>query len=169
MEITLEQLLKSRDQRWETERRLLEMFPGKTLVVLTVVMPGSVKRDARTAVIASAAEAAINAYLGPKIVLTHRNDAQTGYEEYWITKGDALSIKRQMCGIEESHPLGRLFDIDVIRPDATPISRPDVGFQPRRCLLCGQEARWCMRNHTHTQEEIQQRINEMVNEFNAEN
>lgn len=169
MEITLEQLLKSRDQRWETERHLLEEFPGQTLVVLTVVMPGSVKRDARTGVIAHAAVSAITAYLGPRVVLTYKNDAQTGFEGYWIAKGDALSIKRQMCGIEDSHPLGRLFDIDVIRPDATPISRTDVGFQPRRCLLCEHEARWCMRNHTHTQEEIQQRINEMVNEFNAEN
>ena len=169
MEITLEQLLRSRDQRWDTERRLLKAFPDQTLVVLTVVMPGSVKRDARTAVIAHAAEAAINAFLGPRVTLRYKNDAPTGYEGYWITDGDATRIKRQMCGIEDYHPLGRLFDIDVIRPDATPIPRTDVGFEPRRCLLCEHEARWCMRNHTHTQEEIQQRINEMVNDFNAEN
>ena len=95
--------------------------------------------------------------------------APTGYEAYWIVRAEARSVKRQMCGIEDFHPLGRLFDLDVIQSDATPLSRTDVGFAPRRCLLCDQEARWCMRNHTHTQEEILQRIDEMVREFNAEN
>lgn len=169
MEITLEQLLKSRDQRWDRERRLLQEFPGQTLVVLTVVMPGRVKRNAHTRVIARAAEAAVQAFLGPKVVLRYTNDAPTGYEVYWIVRAEARSVKRQMCGIEDFHPLGRLFDLDVIQSDATPLSRTDVGFVPRRCLLCDQEARWCMRNHTHTQEEILQRIDEMVREFNAEN
>ena len=124
MEITLEQLLKSRDQRWETERRLLKEFPGQTLVVLTVVMPGRVKRNAHTAVIAHA----VHAFLGPSVVLRYTNDAPTGYEAYWIVRAEARSLKRQMCGIEDFHPLGRLFDLDVIQSDATPLSRTDVGF-----------------------------------------
>ena len=128
-----------------------------------------VKRNAHTRVIARAAEAAVQAFLGPKVVLRYTNDAPTGYEAYWIVRAEARSVKRQMCGIEDFHPLGRLFDLDVIQSDATPLSRTDVGFAPRRCLLCDQEARWCMRNHTHTQEEILQRIDEMVREFNAEN
>lgn len=168
MEITLEQLLESRDRRWVTEQRLLKAFPGKVLIVLTVVMPGKVKRDVRTAVIARAAEAAVDAFLGPRVALHYRNDAPTGFEGYWLVDGDARAIKRQMCGIEDFHPLGRLFDIDVIRPDATPMPRTEVGFEPRRCLLCDHEARWCMRNHTHSQEEIQQRIDAMVREYNAE-
>lgn len=77
MEITLEQLLKSRDQRWDRERRLLQEFPGQTLVVLTVVMPGRVKRNAHTRVIARAAEAAVQAFLGSKVVLRYTNDAPT--------------------------------------------------------------------------------------------
>lgn len=169
MEITLEQLLKSRDARWETEKHLLETFPGKVLVVLTVVMPGSVKLDERAIVIGHAGEAAINAFLGRKVLMTRISKTPTGFEGYWVTGGDALTIKQMMCGIEEAHPLGRLFDIDVLRPDATPISRTEVGLSARRCLICGNEARWCMRNHTHTQEEIQQHITEMVNDFNSQN
>lgn len=134
MEITLEQLLKSRDQRWDRERRLLQEFPGQTLVVLTVVMPGRVKRNAHTRVIARAAEAAVQAFLGPKVVLRYTNDAPTGYEAYWIVRAEARSVKRQMCGIEDFHPLGRLFDLDVIQSDATPLSRTDVGS--RRAAAC---------------------------------
>lgn len=134
MEITLEQLLKSRDQRWDTERRLLQEFPGQTLVVLTVVMPGRVKRNAHTRVIARAAEAAVQAFLGPKVVLRYTNDAPTGYEAYWIVRAEARSVKRQMCGIEDFHPLGRLFDLDVIQSDATLSRAPTL--VSRRAAAC---------------------------------
>ena len=43
------------------------------------------------------------------------------------------------------------------------ISREDIGLEPRRCLLCGNEVRYCMRAHTHTQEELLAKIEEMVN------
>ena len=134
MEITLEQLLKSRDQRWDRERRLLQEFPGQTLVVLTVVMPGRVKRNAHTRIIARAAEAAVQAFLGPKVVLRYTNDAPTGYEAYWIVRAEARSVKRQMCGIEDFHPLGRLFDLDVIQSDATPSRAPMSAS--RRAAAC---------------------------------
>ena len=59
---------------------------------------------------------------GPSVVLRYTNDAPTGYEAYWIVRADARSVKRQMCGIEDFHPLGRLFDLDVIQSDATPLA-----------------------------------------------
>ena len=165
MEITLEQLLKSRDQRWDRERRLLQEFPGQTLVVLTVVMPGRVKRNAHTRVIARAAEAAVQAFLGPKVVLRYTNDAPTGYEAYWIVRAEARSVKRQMCGIEDFHPLGRLFDLDVIQSDATPLSRTDVGFVPRRCLLCDKQAQICARSRRHSVSELTAKIAAMLSTY----
>lgn len=45
MEITLEELLKSRDERHAHQMELLKEHEGLTLVCLTVVMPGSVKRN----------------------------------------------------------------------------------------------------------------------------
>lgn len=169
MEITLEQLLKSRDQRWDRERRLLQEFPGQTLVVLTVVMPGRVKRNAHTRVIARRCRGCRPGLPGSESgapLHQRRTDGLRGL------------LDRACRGAQREAPdvrhrgfpsLGSAFDLDVIQSDATPLSRTDVGFVPRRCLLCDQEARWCMRNHTHTQEEILQRIDEMVREFNAEN
>lgn len=165
MSVTLEELLRSRDERWATEKRLQREHPDDVLVVLTVVMPGSVKRDGRSLAVARAAVEAVNTQLDGKIVFSKTRDLETGFEGYWVARGEALDIKRQLCGIEESHPLGRLFDIDVLGMDAVPISRTDVGFAPRRCLLCDHEARWCMRNHTHTQDEIQAKITQMVADY----
>lgn len=132
-------------------------------IVLTVVMPGRVKRNAWSLTVARAAVEAIVGVTGEKPVM--ERDLRTGFEGYWIVEGDAMEIKRRMCGIESSHILGRLFYIDVLRPDATPISRQEVGLTPRRCLICGREARHCMRIRAHSQEEIMKKIAEIIEEY----
>ena len=45
MPITLDELLASRDARHAMQQKLMAEHSGKTLVCLTVVMPGSVKRN----------------------------------------------------------------------------------------------------------------------------
>lgn len=163
--ITLEQLLAARDARSEKERLLCREYPACALVVLTVVLPGSEKRNAQSLLVARAAcEAAERALEG---LVAHREtcDLETGYEGYWLVRGAHAEVKRRLVEVEENHPLGRLFDLDVVAPDGTPLSRQSVGRPPRRCLLCGQEARYCMRNKTHSYEEILRRIRQMTTDY----
>ena len=167
--ITLHELLASRDARHATQQKLLAEHPGKTLVSLTVVMPGNVKRNHQSLCAAHAAVEAIREafHLNDmsdaerEAVLTER-DLNTGYEAYLITPLPLLEAKRIAVTIEDTHPLGRLFDIDVINSDGIPVARNDIGEKPRRCLVCEHEARYCMRMRWHTQEEIWAKINEMV-------
>ena len=167
--ITLHELLASRDARHATQQKLLAEHSGKTLVCLTVVMPGSVKRNHQSLCAAYAAvEAMREAFhlndmsdTEREAVLTER-DLNTGYEAYLVTPLPLLEAKRIAVTIEDTHPLGRLFDIDVINSDGIPVARNDIGEKPRRCLVCEHEARYCMRMRWHTQEEIWAKINEMV-------
>ena len=201
--VTLNELLASRDSRHAMQQKLLAEHSGKTLVCLTVVMPGSVKRNHQSLVVAHAAvEQLIGSYeLGVRTdELRVRNDElgvtndelgvrndelrvrsdelgiryggrlierdlETGYEAYLITPLPLLEAKRIAVQIEDTHPLGRLFDIDIIDKDGVPVSRDRVGSRPRRCLVCDREARYCMRMRWHTQEEIWERINAMVDEY----
>ena len=78
----------------------------------------------------------------------------TGYEALIPAGGDPVAIKRLMTGLEEETPLGRLFDIDVIRLDGSKVSRTEIGFPERRCLLCGKEAAVCARSRAHSLDEI---------------
>ena len=165
MEITLDALLQSRDNRHAMQQQLLRQHPDGTLVCLTVVMPGSVKRNLCSVVTAQAALTALLERLGNSVRAASARDLETGYEAYLITGLPALETKRVTCAIEDSHPLGRLFDIDVVGSDGVPVSRQAVGGEPRRCLLCDHEARWCMRNRTHTQEELMSRIQQMVDDY----
>lgn len=195
--ITLHELLASRDARHATQQKLLAEHSGKTLVCLTVVMPGSVKRNQQSLTAAHAAVEAMrkafavkeNKGLSPLTPLTPLEnpenleplenpvplespaptllelDLETGYEAYLITPMPLLEAKRIAVNIEDTHPLGRLFDIDIINADGVPVSRDAIGEKPRRCLVCDHEARYCMRMRWHTQEEIWAKINEMVDSY----
>lgn len=189
--VTLNELLASRDSRHAMQQKLLAEHSGKTLVCLTVVMPGSVKRNQQSLIVAHAAvEQMIGSYelgvrndelgvrndelgvrndelgirFGGRLI---ERDLETGYEAYLITDLPLLEAKRIAVQIEDTHPLGRLFDIDIIDKDGVPVSRDRVGSSPRRCLVCNREARYCMRMRWHTQDEIWERINAMVDEYQA--
>ena len=163
MEITLEQLLGARDDRYARQLSLTEAWPDRTLVCLTVVLPGPVKRDARSLKVAQAAVAAVREVFAP--VYEDLRDLETGYEGYFLVDGALLDVKKACCQIENEHPFGRLMDLDVLErvgETVAPVGRERVGEQPRRCLLCGRPARECMRAHTHTFAEIVQTIDKIV-------
>ena len=165
MEITLDQLLASREERASFQKELLKSYPGKTLVCLTVIMPGKVKRNLQSLIVAQAALTALVCAFGNSMLKLEVRDRQTGYEAYLETTLSHGEAKRKTCSIEDTHPLGRLFDLDVIDADGVPISRETIGLNPRKCLICDNEARYCMRNRTHTLSELSARIDEMIEAY----
>lgn len=169
MEITLDQLLHSRDERHLRQQQLLNEAKGKSLVCLTVIMPGKVKRNSLSLTVAHAAVDAIRKSFAPSITYSEERDLSTGYEAYFIVDTDEKQAKQTVCSIEEEHLLGRLFDVDVIKQDGVPMSRTELGLPQRRCLLCNNEARYCMRNRTHSQAELQAEIERLVEEYRRHN
>ena len=176
MSVTLEQLLRSRDERVEHQKDLLGAHPGKSLLCLTVQLPGPEKRNLTSLAIAKAGVDAIRETFKPGY--EELRDLETGYEAYFLVALPATQAKSLACHIEDTHPLGRLMDIDVVEmadpvghdvsvlPGLTghlrPISREELGLEPRKCLLCDNEVRYCMRAKTHTVSELLDRIEEMV-------
>ncbi len=165
MNITLEQLLKSREARVENQRKLLQKYKDKVLICLTVVMPGKEKRNKNSLIVARAAIKVIDSTFEQRIIYKEEKDLETGFEAYYIVQGEALEIKKEVCQIEQKHLLGRLFDIDVISKGGIPITRQEVEQAPRKCLICEKESRFCMRNFTHTQEELQAKILQLIDAF----
>ena len=195
MPVTLEQLLQSRDNRAKHQKDLLEENPGRSLLCMTVQLPGAEKRNRTSLAIAKAGVEAVREAFQPSY--EELRDLETGYEAYFLVSLPAPEAKRQACHIEDTHPLGRLMDIDVFTPTVSychserseesvsptaegnyfscsspknqfpsaigAISRQDIGLEPRKCLLCGNEVRYCMRAKSHTTSELLARIEEMVN------
>ncbi|MDO5391814.1 MAG: citrate lyase holo-[acyl-carrier protein] synthase [Eubacteriales bacterium] len=81
----------------------------------------------------------------------------TGNEAYYVIQSDPLIIKKLTSDLEDESELGRLFDMDVLRPNGEKVDRAELGLSPRRCLICGGPAKECARSHTHTVEQLQER------------
>ena len=163
MEITLEQLLEARDRRYERQLALAKEWPDRTLVCMTVVLPGPVKRDARSLKVAEVGVKAVQEVFTP--VHKELYDRETGFEGFFVVDGALLDVKKACCEIENEHPVGRLMDLDVLEPEGetvVPVERERVGEPPRKCLVCGRPARECMRSHAHPFGEIEEVIDRIV-------
>ena len=166
MNISLEQLLESRDARAKHQQELLSAWPGHTLICLTVQFPGARKRTEKSLVVGGAGLAALLDKFGSVTHFTQVKDLVSGYEAYLLVPLPAALVKRLCCEIEDTHPLGRLMDIDVLETGHL-LDRASIGLPPRRCLLCDKEVRYCMRAKTHTWEELLLRIDEMIKTYLA--
>jgi holo-ACP synthase len=92
------------------------------------------------------------------ILESHEIHEKTGDEMILCIKADARIIKEAMSGIEDTHPIGRIFDIDVITPDGIKLSR----CRCRKCLICNRQAQDCARSRRHSAEELFDRINQLL-------
>ena len=128
-------------------------------------MPGKVKRNLQSLVVAQAAVTALVSAFGSSMLKLELRDLPTGYEAYLVTPLTNEEAKRETCRIEDTHPLGRLFDLDVIDTAGVPVSRESIGLSPRKCLVCDNEACFCMRNRTHTMAELTAKIDEMIEAY----
>ena len=160
--ITLQELLDSRDRRARRQGELLSQFPGRALLCLTVQLPGPEKRNALSLEIARAGVEAVEKRFNP--VFEETNDLETGFEAFFIVDGQPLEVKKAAVEIEDTHPLGRLMDLDVIGPEG-PVGRASIGLQERRCLICEKPARYCMRAGSHTQDELIANIKQLVSSY----
>lgn len=163
--ITLGQLLAARDARRELQLRLLAGNPEKTLVVLTVNIPGSEKRTRESYDTGMEGVGTLRRLFSGCHDMTIIRDYDTGFEAFLLVSMDEEEAKKLAVGVEEGHPLGRLMDIDVIGHDGKPISRRDFGKEGRRCLLCGDDARVCMRAGRHSVQELTEKIHRLHHEY----
>lgn len=165
---SLEQVLESRDKRAARQRALLAEWPGSVLICLTVQLPGPEKRNARSLLIGGAALSALLNTFGSILTHVQVKDLETGFEAYIVLPLDPLVTKQLCCRIEDTHPLGRLMDIDVLYGEGRILGRSDAGLPPRKCLLCDNEVRLCMRSGNHTREELLARIDAMLADYIGE-
>jgi len=164
--MTLQQILDARDARVAAQSGLLRRHPGAVLIVLTIVAPGRDKRTHESIVAANAAVSEVRNTFTQHITEENLRDLPTGYEGFWVIEGlSAAEVKARATDIEDMHPLGRLMDLDVMTIPGSPISRADTGTPPRKCLLCDNDARVCMRSAVHSYTEILTHIRQMVAEY----
>ncbi|MGC6406895.1 triphosphoribosyl-dephospho-CoA synthase CitG [Bisgaard Taxon 45] len=154
--ITLLALLEARDNRAALQRECLDKY-GKTLLSLTLVAVGEVKKNALfDAVFEKSLEklTALFEQLNLVPIASFIRPLDTGHEAIFVLPVDPILLKRSTIELEDSLPIARLWDIDVIDAQGKLWSRTDLGFAPRQCLLCDEHAKICARSRQHSVEHI---------------
>lgn len=173
-DISLAEMLDARENRVRRQQELQQTYP-MTMISFTMNIAGPIKNSAlirrgfehgRTLL----RQALLAARLEPVHMEVMR--AATGDEAYYMMHADPLTVKRITASIEDSTPMARLYDMDVLRADGRKVDRAELGLTARKCLICGGPAKACARSRTHTVTELQTRttvlLSEGLNEIDAE-
>lgn len=154
--ISLVQMLDAREERWNRQQNLLSNY-HQTLISLSLNIPGPVKYFPLAGLTLEEGITAIIRVLDShqcKPAYSEKLYGLAGCYGYFILTTNAYDCKKWMTILEETHPLGRIFDIDVLTVNGQKITRKQIGFPERTCLLCERPAFACGRSRRHPAEEL---------------
>lgn len=153
--VELAEILDSKESRVIRQKQMLEK--ARALISFTLNIPGSVKVFSLARKAFETGKNEIDAQLKRNNIETKyflRTDKDTGIEGIWAVNEDSILLKKIMVAIDEYHPLGRLFDIDIISASGNKIDRCSIGYIERKCFLCDNPVISCVRNRNHTVDEL---------------
>ena len=160
IEITLPQMMDCRERRGSLQYELIQRY-GRPVVSFCMNIPGPIKTNARILAAFLSGKDALTSSLqkaGCQVLEEREFHEPTGDEWIAAVDADAGQIKELAMEIENRHPAGRLFDMDVIDAKGEKLARP--GF--RKCLLCDRQAQECARSRTHTVGQMQEAIERIL-------
>ncbi|MDD3369991.1 MAG: citrate lyase holo-[acyl-carrier protein] synthase [Lachnospiraceae bacterium] len=170
-EVTLDEVMGFREIKAIEQRKMLEYKTDGIVVALGMNIPGPVKSGPSIKEAFQQGKDKLD-----KIILQQKGtvlqksefERKAGYAVIYLVFGiDKWVLKKETVYLEESHPLGRIFDIDVIGEDAVAITREMVYAKRRSCLLCEQDAKVCGRSRNHSVKELQDKVLEIIELWKA--
>lgn len=179
LQVDLLMMLEAREHRSNTQVQLLSSKPQASLLSATMNIPGPVKTSRRLREVFEEVLDAVHTHPSLKqatIFSKIYREKATGPEYYLLVDLPAKDLKAAMIEVEESHPWGRLLDLDVLyceveqdqnQPDSMTLqihgtSRSDLNLASRRCLICEDDAKACGRSRKHSIEEMQAAITQLI-------
>lgn len=162
--ITLEQVLQSRTRRAARQQALLQEG-APCLVSFTLNIPGNIKQFPLARAAFQEGFDQLRRAFGASVLKEEALDEPTGSEALLTVAADPAEVKQKTVAIEEKHPLGRLFDMDVLGHDGHSVSRAELGAPQRTCLLCSNSAKVCGRSRAHSLGDLRQAIAQQLDIF----
>lgn len=164
--VTLEEMLCFREEKVRAQDELRKNHKEETVVALGMNIPGPRKTSPIILLAFEEGEKALTRLFADKGLGVSEEvliKEKAGYLKlYSVMCPDALFVKKMMVQAEETHPLGRLFDIDVYDAEGKGIGRGSVGAPVRKCLICEKDAKMCGRSRNHGVEELYGCVENMV-------
>jgi len=161
LEHQAEAILKDRERRSDYTLTLIESYQ-KPVFVGKINYPGLCKNTENVnSTYEKMCETFINALGGEYDLVKHWQGAD-GPALIVVLKKSDLEWKRKCVQIEESHPHGRIWDLDVYSLESIPLSREDLGLGHRSCLVCSDSAKVCTALKKHSIQKIIRRIDSII-------
>ncbi len=158
----LEAVLLNREERVKKTALFANRYPESTVVTFKLNIPGPIKSNEK---IIRLYEFGMSGFLKQmnmsfKVLESVHEFKPTGPEGFCAIQGSPVKIKK--CAVElENSPIGALYDIDVycmMKDQLMSISRKDLEYPERKCLICSHEAKQCAGRRVHSVKELQQAI-----------
>lgn len=165
---TLLMILDNKEERQSIKQLLLRENPNKTVISITINIPGDIKNNELISRVFEESLNAFERYLNDHhihVLLKKVRLLPTGSEFYAVIDQTELNIKQICINFEQFYKIGRLLDIDVYQQsqngELVIIDRDKMQLQLRQCLICEKSAKECTRDRTHTISELRQKINQL--------
>ncbi len=164
-------VLEARELRWQKKKKLAEktekQFPSvqATFAFCTLRMPAALRISGKYHGLVALFQNALRKTLGSSgiAILAFGTEQYVDGPGSWLAaECDAMTLKRLAIELEEEHPQGALIDIDVADSVGNPLSRRDMGYPARKCLVCGEDAVLCSAGQNHSLSEIADRVERML-------
>lgn len=164
MGVTLHEILAAREQRVAKQKVLLQQYK-KPIVCFTMNIAGPEKSNDLIRWGFELGNKWLLAQLSDlKVVHTELYTADTGCEGYYVVDTSPAELKYRTIMVEDSAPVARLFDMDVLDTDGSKLERTALDFPVRKCLLCDHPAHICSRSRTHSVEALQAETTRLLSE-----
>lgn len=163
MERFFNELLDSREARYFKQRELIEKY-GKSLISFMLNVPGIEKQNDKLVEIHKIGIELIKKVFSDKINYEYYANEHTGMYYLAVVDMDSELVKYKAAEIENSE-IGRLFDIDVFSSGGQQISRTSLNLEPRKCILCDENARICIKERTHSYPELIEKMDEIIDKY----
>ncbi|SNS28877.1 holo-ACP synthase [Anaerovirgula multivorans] len=154
-------ILKAREDRYNT---ILDLINRYQLPVVSgkINYPGNNKNTMESLKAFGVLQQLLIARYTQHSIFTETLSGEDGKSLLMVVQLTSLEAKKTALNLETNHPLGRIFDIDVYREDGRSIGRENVGLESRRCFLCNEDARVCMRTKNHSLQQIIDGVNKLI-------
>ena len=171
-EVNVMQMAAARERRVQKQLEMLCENPAASLLCFTMNIAGPVKR---TALITRAFFRACKEIemqfcrVKTKVLSKTVINEKTGLEAFFAVSMPPKELKMLALELENYGEVGRLYDMDVLFLDGgekiaslsdamkriRKIERGELGFDERKCLICGKSAKECTSRRIHSVPELQ--------------
>lgn len=165
-EVSLLEMLDARERRVQHQQELFEQY-HKTLLCFTMNIAGPVKDSPLIRRgFAMGRQLLRQQFLRAGLTPLHTDVCMgaTGCEAFYVLDAAPLNVKKITAAIEDATPLGRLFDMDVLRPDGAKVDREELYLEGRKCLICSGPAKVCSSRRIHPVAELQAKTTALLTE-----